>query len=129
MITEHMLVGRQAACCLLDRLEEEIFREDEETSLYGVASSMTVMLESGVRDTADLVLREQRMRLLHEALKVVKLPPKNCELRVLLGNTVELVELKLVRLLELFCSDIPDIKEISTGQYGDAVRNRALGVS
>lgn len=45
--------------------------ENEERSVYGFKTSMTVTLESDTRVTADSLGRKQRMRVPHRSMKVV----------------------------------------------------------
>lgn len=55
--------------------------------MYQFTPLMKVTLESGVRATANLVRREQRLKVLQEAMKVVEGPVQNCELRVFIVKT------------------------------------------
>lgn len=54
---DHTLVGFLQVYCTQEELEEEECAKDEDILEYGFTSSMKVPLESGIRDTADLVQR------------------------------------------------------------------------
>lgn len=76
----------------LRKREKEEDVEYEEMSVYGIKSSTTVLLESGVWATADSVGKERRINVIYEAKKVVAGSQQKCELKRFAVETRELVE-------------------------------------
>lgn len=62
-------------------MEEYQIGKGDEVLGYGLTSSITVLSESGVRDTANLLQRERSIGVLYEAIKLIVEPLENCELR------------------------------------------------
>lgn len=56
---------------MYNKLKGKRSRDDYKMSIYGVMSSLTVILESGVCATVDSVRRERRMIVLHEVMNVI----------------------------------------------------------
>lgn len=77
--------------CTQEQLEEQGWGEDEEMSVYGLSSSMTVPFESGVRVATALEGRNRRMKVLLAAMKVVEESVQECELNGFVVNTREIV--------------------------------------
>lgn len=75
---------------------------------------MTVPLESGVLVSADSEERECRMRVLHEAMKIVVGPLPKCELRGFVVEKRELAAWKWELLPVSYCCDFPEDKNMST---------------
>lgn len=75
-----------------EQSEENGSGEDEEMSVYGFSSSIAVRLCRGVRVTGESVRRKQRMKLLHEAIKLVVGDLQKCELKATFVKTRKLVE-------------------------------------
>lgn len=73
----HTLAGFLPECCTKRHLEEEETGEDAEMSMCGFTSLIMVPLESIVRVTADSVRRKLKVRVAHEAMKVVVGPQRN----------------------------------------------------
>lgn len=95
--------------------------EDEDMSEYRFTSSMTTPLERGRRIIAGRRWRNQWLRALHGAMKVVLRPLWESELASFLVETRALVEWNCVPLMMSYCRDIPEREEISEMQYGVAV--------
>lgn len=57
------------ACCADKKLEVEGSGEDQKVSVYNVSSSMTAPLKSDVRIHNNLLLREQRMKVIYKVCK------------------------------------------------------------
>lgn len=83
---------------------------------------MMVLLESGICVTSDSMRREQRMRVLREAMKLVVGPLQEGELKGFIVKTRELVEWKWVRLLVSYCYNTPKGEDILSVRHGIAVR-------
>lgn len=73
--------------------------EDEEISAYGLASSTLVLLGTGVCNTVCSARSERRLRVLHEATKVVAAHLQDYKLKRHVVKTIALVSWKCVSLL------------------------------
>lgn len=79
------------------QLEGEGSREDGEMSLYGLTQLMTVPLESEIDVTADLVGKERKMSVFHQAMKVGGSSLQVCEVKGSVKKYRELVNLDAYR--------------------------------
>lgn len=104
------------------QLEEEGSREDEEVLVYLLTLWMKVLLNCGVRAFSDLVRREQGMRGLQEATKVVVRPLQEYELSAFLVKTRELVGWKCLPLVVSHCCNFMEGMDMSAVRHGVAVK-------
>lgn len=90
-------VGFLSVCCTQQPLEKEKGTENEEMLMYGFTSSITLLLESIVWDTADSGV-ERRMEVLQGSIKVEVGPLYHFELEGFLVKPREVVERKFILL-------------------------------
>lgn len=55
--------------------------------MYGSSSSITLPLESRIQINVDIIGKERKMRVCHEASKILPAPPQKCELQRFFENT------------------------------------------
>lgn len=73
------------------RPEEEESEDDEEMSMYGFTSLLTIPLQSGAFFLVHLVRREQKMVVSYEAMNVVVQHLLECNLKRILVSMKKLV--------------------------------------
>lgn len=61
--------------------------ENEKPSVYESTHLVTVPLKSGIRVTADKMERDRRVKVHHEAVKVVVRPVRECVLKGFVAKT------------------------------------------
>lgn len=103
--------------CSYEQLELKGSGEDEETVMYGSTSSKTVVLKSKNHISVYSVVREQSVKVLQKAIKLVTGPLQKFEVKGIFVKTRELVEWNCVPLVVSFCCDITEDLDISEVQH------------
>lgn len=73
-------------------MEGERIGKDEDRSMHGFRSSITVPLENVIRVPTDSVSGKQCMAVLHEAWKVVRAPLQKGELKIIVVKNRKLIK-------------------------------------
>lgn len=88
----YTLVGPLSVCCSYERSEGEKRGEHEEMSMYEFTSSRTLLLESVVLVSTDIVGTEERIMVLQESMKAVVEALQGCEQKELAVNAREILK-------------------------------------
>lgn len=85
--------------CSNDKLKGEVRGQFEEISAHGFTFSRTVTLKTSLLFSAILIGRDQRIGVLHEAMKAIVKHLRECELRGFFVKTTEVVDWKKLPIL------------------------------
>lgn len=115
-----------AICCSDEQPEGEGSGE-EKISLCGFTSSSTVPLGSSIHVSVDSMRRNQRIRVLQNAMKEVLRSFAGMWVERVFCKTRELVEWRYVLSLVLCWCDLPDGKNIAEVRHGITLKIRFVG--
>lgn len=109
----HALAGFLPVCSTRKGLQEEEGTNDEEISVYGFASSLTLLLERSKPVIEDSEMRERQWRVLSRSYESSSRSLQKSELRGFVLSTRELVEWKCVLILTSYGCNIHEAKDMS----------------